>query len=211
MMSPTEVMQVSPIIPVIAIDDADAAIDLANALIEGGIRILEITLRTPAALEAIERIASHCPDAVIGAGTVLTPDDLRRVDDAGAQFSISPGMTPTLLQSAKAMGVTLLPGAASASDIMMGLEYGYDRFKLFPAISAGGITALKSFSGPFQDVKFCPTGGINAENAPDFLSLSNVLCIGGSWVAPSHLIKNRDFTKITTVTKKALEAIESSS
>ncbi len=203
-------MEVSPIIPVIAIDDANDAVELANALIEGGINILEITLRTPAALQAIEQIAIHCPDAVIGAGTVLNPEDLKRVDDAGGKFSISPGMTPTLLQSAKTMGVTLLPGAASASDIMMGLEHGYDRFKLYPAMSAGGITALKSFSGPFQNVKFCPTGGVNANNAPDFLALSNVLCIGGSWVAPLELIKNRDFAQITEITKKALEAIKRS-
>ena len=203
-------MEVSPIIPVIAIDDANDAVELANALIEGGINILEITLRTPAALQAIEQIAIHCPDAVIGAGTVLNPEDLKRVDDAGGKFSISPGMTPTLLQSAKTMGVTLLPGAASASDIMMGLEHGYDRFKLYPAMSAGGITALKSFSGPFQNVKFCPTGGVNANNAPDFLALSNVLCIGGSWVAPLELIKNRDFAQITEITKKAMEAIRRS-
>lgn len=210
MLTATQVMEVSPIIPVIAIDDANDAVELANALIEGGINILEITLRTPAALQAIEQIAIHCPDAVIGAGTVLNPEDLKRVDDAGGKFSISPGMTPTLLQSAKTMGVTLLPGAASASDIMMGLEHGYDRFKLYPAMSAGGITALKSFSGPFQNVKFCPTGGVNANNAPDFLALSNVLCIGGSWVAPLELIKNRDFAQITEITKKAMEAIRRS-
>lgn len=201
-------MEVSPIIPVIAIDNADEAVNLANALIEGGINILEITLRTPAALEAIERIATHCRNAVVGAGTVLNATDLKRVNDAGAQFSISPGMTPSLLQSAKAMNATLLPGAATATDIMMGLEHGYDRFKLFPAISAGGITALKSFAGPFQNVKFCPTGGVNADNAADFLSLDNVLCIGGSWVAPSHLINNKDYAQITQVTKTTIQAIK---
>lgn len=210
MMTPTQVMEVSPIIPVIAIDDADEAVNLANALIEGGIRILEITLRTPAAIKAIEQIAKHCPDAVVGAGTVLNPTDLQRVVDAGAQFSISPGMTPTLLESAKTMHATLLPGAATASDIMMGLEHGFDRFKLFPAITAGGTTALRSFGGPFKDVKFCPTGGVNADNASDFLSLGNVLCVGGSWVAPSDLIDAKAYEKITTITKKALNMIRSS-
>jgi 2-dehydro-3-deoxyphosphogluconate aldolase/(4S)-4-hydroxy-2-oxoglutarate aldolase len=208
MLTPTQVMQISPIIPVIAIDDADKAVNLANALIEGGIRILEITLRTAAALDAIERIATQCSNAVVGAGTVLNQEDLKRVNDAGAQFSISPGMTVSLLQSAKTMNVTFLPGVASASDIMLGLEHGYDRFKLFPAVSAGGITALKSFSGPFGNVKFCPTGGVNADNAADFLALDNVLCVGGSWVAPSHLIDNDDYWQITKITRNAIETIK---
>ena len=200
-------MEISPIIPVIAIDDADEAVNLANALIEGGIKILEITLRTPAAIEAIERIAKECGDAVVGAGTVLNEKDLRRVIDAGAAFSISPGMTPSLLQSATALKHTLLPGAASASDIMMGLEHGYDRFKLFPAMSAGGITALKSFGGPFQNVKFCPTGGVSADNVSDFLSLDNVLCVGGSWVAPSSLIRAKEYDRITQITREALNTL----
>lgn len=207
MLTPTQVMEVSPIIPVIAIPDADEAVNLANALIEGGIRILEITLRTPAAIHAIERIALSCPDAVVGAGTVLNPTDLERVVDAGAQFSISPGMTPGLLEKANSMRVTLLPGAATASDLMMGLEYGYDRFKLFPAVTAGGIGALNSFAGPFGDVKFCPTGGINPQNVHDFLALENVLCVGGSWVAPSDLIKAKAYDEITDITKKALTSI----
>ena len=200
-------MEISPIIPVIAIDDADEAVNLANALIEGGIKILEITLRTPAAIEAIERIAKECGDAVVGAGTVLNEKDLRRVIDAGAAFSISPGMTPSLLQSATALKHTLLPGAASASDIMMGLEHGYDRFKLFPAMSAGGVTALKSFGGPFQNVKFCPTGGVSADNVSDFLKLDNVLCVGGSWVAPSSLIRAKEYDRITQITREALNTL----
>jgi len=207
MLNATQVMQISPIIPVIAIDNADDAVDLAYALMEGGIKVLEITLRTPAAISAIERIAKNCHGTVVGAGTVLNDTDLRRVIDAGAAFSISPGMTPTLLKSATALQHTLLPGVASASDIMMGLEHGYDRFKLFPAENAGGVRALQSFSGPFQKIKFCPTGGINAQNVDDYLALDNVLCVGGSWVAPTALIKKRDYEQIARISKEALRAI----
>ena len=204
----TEVMEISPIIPVIAINDANEAVNLAHALMAGGINILEITLRTPAALKAIESIAAQSSDAVVGAGTVLNIDDLKRVRDAGAKFAISPGSTPTLLEAAKKMEFTLLPGVATASEIMMGLEHGYDRFKLFPAMSAGGVTALKSFGGPFQYVKFCPTGGINATNADDFLSLKNVLCVGGSWVAPQKLIDAMAYDEITAITKASLQALD---
>lgn len=206
--TPTEVMQLSPVIPVIAINDADEALNLAHALMAGGINVLEITLRTPAALKAIENIASHNSDAVVGAGTVLNAEDLKRVCDAGAKFAISPGMTPSLLEAAKKMDFTLLPGVATASDIMMGLEFGYDRFKLFPAVTAGGMGALKSFGGPFQSVKFCPTGGINAANADDFLSLQNVLCVGGSWVAPQKLIDAGAYEEITAITKASLKALQ---
>ena len=202
-------MQLSPIIPVIAINCADEAPELARALMAGGINVLEITLRTPAALDAIESIAAGEKDAVVGAGTVLSGDDLRRVRDAGAKFAISPGLTPSLLEAAKDMDFPLLPGVATASEIMTGLEYGYDRFKLFPAVSAGGVAALKSFAGPFHSVKFCPTGGVNAANAGDFLHLENVLCVGGSWVAPKKLVDAKAYEEITAITRASLNALHS--
>jgi 2-dehydro-3-deoxyphosphogluconate aldolase/(4S)-4-hydroxy-2-oxoglutarate aldolase len=203
-LSPQEIMTLSPIIPVIAIDDAHRAVDLAHALMAGGIKVLEITLRTPAALEAIRLLADQLPDAVVGAGTVLNTDDLQRVIDAGAQFAISPGSTETLLTTAQKLNYPLLPGVATASEIMRGLDLGYTHFKLFPAVSAGGISALKSFAGPFLNAKFCPTGGISESNFLDFLKLKNVLCIGGSWVAPSDLTHAGKFAEITAITRTAL-------
>jgi len=199
-----EIMTLSPIIPVIAIEDAERAIDLANALIAGGINVLEITLRTPAAIKAIDLLATNVPDAVIGAGTVLNKADLHRVVDAGAKFAISPGSTEPLLLEAHKLNYPLLPGVATASEIMKGLDLGYTHFKLFPATTAGGINALKSFSGPFQTARFCPTGGISEDNFLDFLKLKNVLCIGGTWIAPGELINSGKFDEITKLTASAL-------
>ncbi|MEB8432726.1 bifunctional 4-hydroxy-2-oxoglutarate aldolase/2-dehydro-3-deoxy-phosphogluconate aldolase [Cocleimonas sp. KMM 6892] len=203
-LSPQEIMTLSPIIPVIEIEDVSQSIDLANALIAGGINVLEITLRTPAAMDAISLLAKEVPSAVVGAGTVLNPDDLAKVRDAGASFAISPGCTDSLLQSAKDINFPLIPGVSTGSEIMNGLDLGYTHFKLFPATSVGGIPLLKSFSGPFQQAKFCPTGGINENNYLDFLALENVLCAGGSWVAPTKLVKSGDFNKITEITASAL-------
>ena len=207
-LTPTEIMSVSPIIPVIEISDINHSIDLANALIAGGINVLEITLRTEAALDAINLIAKELPEAVVGAGTVLNTTDLSKVRDAGAQFAISPGCTNSLLKGATDMNFPLIPGVASGSEIMNGLELGYTNFKLFPATSVGGIPLLKSFNGPFQQVKFCPTGGINENNFLDFLTLDNVLCAGGSWVAPTKLVQARDFNAITEITSKALAKLK---
>lgn len=204
MLSLDEIMTVSPVMPVIAIEDAAEAVNLAHALIAGGIRVLEITLRTPAALDAIRTIAREVPDAVVGAGTVLNPDDLKRVQDAGAAFAISPGMTPALLKAGAQGDFPFLPGVATASDIMTGLDAGLERFKLFPAMTAGGIGALSSFAGPFPQVKFCPTGGIGADNFTDFLRLDNVLCVGGSWVAPSKLIRAKAYGEITELSRAAV-------
>lgn len=204
-LTPQQIMTLSPIIPVIAIDDANRAIDLAHALIEGGVKVLEVTLRTAAALDAIALIAKEVPDAVVGAGTVLNTGDLQRVIDAGAKFAISPGSTNTLLSEALKLNFPLLPGVATASEIMNGLDLGYTHFKLFPAMSAGGITALKSFSGPLQQAKFCPTGGINESNFLDFLKLENVLCIGGSWFVPADLISAGKFDEITKLTSSAID------
>ena len=203
-LTPTEIMTLSPIMPVIQINDVNQSIDLANALIEGGITVLEITLRTDAALDAIALLAKEVPEANIGAGTVVNTDDLHRVRDAGASFALSPGSTTSLLKNAKEIDFPLIPGIATGSEIMSGMELGYTHFKLFPATSVGGISLLKSFGGPYQDVRFCPTGGINVDNYQDFLALDNVLCVGGSWVAPGNLIKSGDFAQITALTKAAL-------
>ena len=208
LLSPQEILSISPIIPVIEIDDISQSIDLANALIAGGINVLEITLRTPAAIHAINLLAKEVPSAIVGAGTVLNPDDLAKVRDAGASFAISPGYTHSLLKRAIDINFPLIPGVATGSEIMNGLDLGYTHFKLFPATSVGGISLLKSFSGPFQQAKFCPTGGINESNYLDFLALDNVLCAGGSWVAPSKLVKTGDFNKITEITASALAKLK---
>lgn len=203
-LSPEAIMQVSPIIPVIAIDDVERAVDLAHALQAGGVNILEITLRTPTALSAIERLADKVPDAVLGAGTVTQVDDLQRVRDAGATFAISPGSTEAILSAAKAMNFPLLPGVATGSEIMQGLALDYQHFKLFPAEIAGGIGALKAFAGPFHAVKFCPTGGVSEQNFVEYLNLPNVLCVGGSWIVPQSLISAGNFDEITRLTASAL-------
>ena len=208
LLSPQEIMSLSPIIPVIEIDDVSQSIDLANALIAGGINVLEITLRTAAAIDAISLLAKEVPSAIVGAGTVLNPTDLAKVRDAGASFAISPGCTDSLLKSAKDIDFPLIPGVSTGSEIMNGLDLGYTHFKLFPATSAGGIPLLKSFSGPFQEAKFCPTGGINENNYLDFLALENVLCAGGSWVAPTQLVRSGDFNKITEITASALAKLK---
>ena len=207
LLTPQQIMSLSPIIPVIEIKDVSQAIDLAEALVAGGISVLEITLRTPAAIDAISILAKKVPSATIGAGTVLNSADLEKVRDAGASFAISPGGTSSLLKHAKDINFPLIPGVSTGSEVMNGLELGYTHFKLFPATSVGGISLLKSFSGPFQQVRFCPTGGINEKNYQDFLSLDNVLCVGGSWVATSKLINQGDFVKITEITRSALSKL----
>lgn len=207
-LTPQEIMTASPVIPVIEITDVSQALDLANALIAGGINVLEITLRTPQALDAIELIAKEIPEAIVGAGTVLNRDDLSKVRDAGASFAISPGCTNRLLTFAKEIEFPLIPGVATGSEIMNGLTLGYTHFKLFPATSVGGIPLLKSFSGPFQDVFFCPTGGVSENNFQDFLALKNVLCVGGSWVAPADLTQSGDFDKITELSASALSKLQ---
>lgn len=203
-LTPAEIMTLSPIIPVIEIDDVAKSIDLAHALIAGGINILEITLRTEAAFDAIRLLAKDVPEAHIGAGTVLNPTDLSKVRDAGATFALSPGSSAALLNSAKNIDFPLIPGVSTGSEIMQNMDLGYTHFKLFPATSVGGISLLKSFGGPFQEARFCPTGGINVNNFVDFLALDNVLCVGGSWVASSQLVNSNDFDEITALAKSAL-------
>lgn len=183
-MSPIEqIMRTSPVIPVLVIDDADDAVTIAQALVSGGLRVLEVTLRTPAALQAIERMR-QVDGAIVGAGTVLGAADLRAAREAGSQFIVSPGLTPALGEAAVAAGLPFLPGVVTASDLMRGLELGLTHFKFFPATTSGGIPAIKALAAPFAGVKFCPTGGITAATAPEWLALDPVLCVGGSWLVP---------------------------
>jgi 2-dehydro-3-deoxyphosphogluconate aldolase/(4S)-4-hydroxy-2-oxoglutarate aldolase len=205
MLTAREVMSISKIIPVMSVDSVDESLRLCEALIAGGVSIFEITLRTPCAMDAIRAVAKEFPHATTGAGTVLNPEQFKMVEDAGATFAISPGLTESLAKYKNS--IPLLPGVATASEIMQGLEYGYDAFKLFPANIVGGVNALKSFGAPFGDVVFCPTGGVNAENAKEFLALKNVLCVGGSWIVPANLIKEGNFKAITTLTQEALLAL----
>lgn len=207
MLSAKEIMQVSPIIPVIAIKDASKAVDIALALQEGGINIMEITLRTQEALGAIEKVVKELPSMVVGAGTVINSDQFKAVKDVGAKFVISPGMTTSLLEYSQDIGIAFIPGVATASDIMRAMEYGLDTFKLFPANIVGSIDALKAFSGPFSNASFCPTGGIELNNMNNYLSLDNVLCVGGTWICPSKLIDANDFDGITQLCKGALASI----
>lgn len=178
-----KVMRLAPVIPVLVIEDIEHALPIAEALVAGGLPALEVTLRTECAIEAI-RIMKQVPGAMVGAGTVLTPDDLARSLDAGAEFIVSPGLTPTLGQAALDAGVPFLPGTANASDVMLALEMGFNRLKFFPAMAAGGPPALKAISAPLLAAKFCPTGGVTPENAAEWLALDAVLCVGGSWMVP---------------------------
>ncbi|MGY6551547.1 MAG: bifunctional 4-hydroxy-2-oxoglutarate aldolase/2-dehydro-3-deoxy-phosphogluconate aldolase [Erythrobacter sp.] len=178
-----ELMRLAPVIPVIVIDDVAHAAPLAEALVAGGLRVLEVTLRTPAALPAIAAM-KHVPGAIVGAGTVTCPAELDAALQAGAEFIVSPGLTEPLGRAAIASGVPFLPGIATAGDIMRGLDLGLTRFKFFPAMAAGGLPALKALAAPFGQCRFCPTGGIGPDNAAEWLAFDRVLCVGGSWVAP---------------------------
>lgn len=195
-MNVKELMQVAPVIPVLVIHDVSKAVALAEALVEGGLRVLEVTLRTPQALDAMQAM-SKVPDAIVGVGTALDGDDLKRAQDHGATFAVSPGYTDALGKTAHEINMPLLPGIMTPADIMRARDGGYNALKFFPASQAGGPALLKGFTGPFVDTVFCPTGGINADNANEYLSIPNVLCVGGSWVAPSKLIENNDWKAIT--------------
>lgn len=179
-----QIMRLAPVIPVIVIDRVEDAVPMAEALVAGGLKVLEVTMRTPAALDAI-RAMKKVPGAVVGAGTVLNPRMLEDALDAGSEFIVSPGLTDSLGQAAITAGVPFLPGVANATNIMAGLDIGLDSFKFFPAATSGGIAALKALTGPFGGINFCPTGGISAATAPEWLALDPVLCVGGSWVVPS--------------------------
>lgn len=194
------VLNTSPVIPVLVINDPEIAVPLAEALVAGGLRVLEVTLRTPYALQAIREM-KRVAGTIVGAGTVLNELDARRTIEAGASFLVSPGLTEPLSRAAEKSGVPLLAGVASATEVMRGLDMGLSRFKFFPAQAAGGVEMLKGFQGPFPDVRFCPTGGISPDNMGDYLALPNVACVGGSWVAPSALVAGREWSKITDLAR----------
>jgi 2-dehydro-3-deoxyphosphogluconate aldolase / (4S)-4-hydroxy-2-oxoglutarate aldolase len=193
-----------PLIPVLVIEDAAHAVPLARALVAGGIAALEITLRSAAAVEAIERIAAEVPDAIVGAGTVLDAAQFPALRRAGAQFAVSPGGTDALYEAAHSADLPYLPAVATASEIMLGRERGYRRFKFFPAERAGGIAALKDFAGPFPDIRFCPTGGVGEKNFADHLAQTNVFAVGGSWLAPADKVKADDWAAITALARNAV-------
>jgi 2-dehydro-3-deoxyphosphogluconate aldolase/(4S)-4-hydroxy-2-oxoglutarate aldolase len=182
-----------PVVPVIVVNDAAVAVDLARALVDGGIRVLEVTLRTKAALAAMRRMRDEVPGAIVGAGTLRNRAQLEAALDAGAQFGVSPGLTPELASAARNANLTLLPGVATASEAMRAQDEGFDILKLFPAEAVGGIKLLKSLAGPLPDLRFCPTGGIDLAKAKDYLALQNVLAVGGSWLTPEDAIANRDW------------------
>ncbi|GAA9167855.1 bifunctional 4-hydroxy-2-oxoglutarate aldolase/2-dehydro-3-deoxy-phosphogluconate aldolase [Helicobacter pylori] len=199
-----EVLQISPIIPVVVIENIKDAVPLAQSLVEGGIHIIEVTLRSSCALEAIELIAKNVPKMRVGAGTILNPTQLEQAQNRGAEFLISPGLTIKLLEHAKKKDMPLIPGVSSSSEVMQALELGYNALKFFPAEYCGGVKLLNAFNGPFKGVKFCPTGGISADNMHSYLNLENVLCVGGSWLTPKNLIQNKEWDKITEICKRSL-------
>jgi 2-dehydro-3-deoxyphosphogluconate aldolase/(4S)-4-hydroxy-2-oxoglutarate aldolase len=197
------ILRLSPVMPVVVIDEAGLAPELARALVRGGIRVVEVTLRTPAALAAIEAIARHVPEIALGAGTVLSIEDLRAAASAGATFAISPGATPALLSAAPSASIPYLPAVATASELMQGLAAGYHCFKFFPAGPAGGPAMLKALAGPFPQARFCPTGGITQESVKSYLDLPNVLCAGGSWLSPADALASRDWKRIEALASRA--------
>jgi 2-dehydro-3-deoxyphosphogluconate aldolase/(4S)-4-hydroxy-2-oxoglutarate aldolase len=190
-------------LPVVTIQESEVAPAVARALVRGGIRIIEVTLRTPAALAAIEAIAREVPEMALGAGTVLSSADLRAAADAGASFAVSPGATPALLGAAAAASVPFLPAVATASELMLAMEAGYGCFKLFPASAAGGPALLAALAGPFPQALFCPTGGISLENAGSYLALPNVSCVGGSWLTPPALLASRGWERLEELAAQA--------
>ena len=202
-LTPLHVMQDAPVIPVIVLHDVAHAVPMARALVAGGIRMLEVTLRTPQALASMEAIAREVPEAVLGAGTVRSQADAQAAINAGARFAVSPGYTSALGQACRALGLPLLPGVATGSDIMQAQADGYQQLKFFPALQAGGLAMLKAWSGPFFDVDFCPTGGLTPENAPQFLALPNVRCVGGSWLVPADALAAGDWARITALAAQA--------
>lgn len=206
--SAREILENGPVIPVMVIEKVVHAVPLAKALVAGGIRVLEIVLRSDAAIEAIESISTEVPEAITGAGTVINDQDLAAVTAAGASFAISPGLTPALLYAANKRTIPLIPGISTVSELMTGIEQGYNTFKFFPAEAAGGIQMLKSIGGPFPHIRFCPTGGISASNYREYLQLPNVLCVGGSWIVPTDLIDDEDWQAITQMAHGAVHEIQ---
>ena len=200
-----QVMADAPVIPVIVLHDVAHAVPMARALLAGGIRMLEVTLRTPQALTCMEAIARDVPEAIVGAGTVRSAADAQAAAMAGARFAVSPGYTQAVGRACRDLGLPLLPGVATGSEIMLAQEDGITELKFFPAMQAGGVAMLKAWSGPFGDVSFCPTGGVTLHNAPGLLALPNVLCVGGSWLVPGDAIAQGDWARITQLARDAVQ------
>lgn len=196
-------VSLAPVIPVLTISKLEHAAPLARALARGGLPVLEVTLRTPVALEAIAAMRRAAPDAVIGAGTLVKPADFAAAERAGAQFLVTPGLTAELIEAARQVRAPLLPGVMTPSELIAARAAGFDTLKFFPAQQAGGVAMLKAFAGPFGDIRFCPTGGITLESAPSFLSLPNVACVGGSWFAPAASLEAGDFDSIEALARQA--------
>lgn len=199
-----EIMHRSPVIPVMVINKLEHAVPLAHALVEGGLTVLEITLRTSIALEAIKKIKAEVPNAIVGAGTVINVDTLNKAIDAGSEFIVSPGVTDNLIDMAIKSGTPILPGVVTPSEVMRLLDKGITEMKFFPAEAAGGIPMVKSIGAPLPQVTFCPTGGVNPKNVADYLALKNVPCVGGSWMAPANLVDNENWEEINRLTVEAL-------
>jgi len=206
-LSANDLMSISPIVPVVVVEDASNALDLAKALHAGGISIMEITLRTNEGLKAIETIAKELPEMYVGSGTVCSAQDYKNSVNSGAQFVFSPGISLSLVQEYKNFEIPFIPGVSSASEIMLAKENGLLNCKLFPASLVGGVPMLKALGGPFKDVRFCPTGGINLDNMNDFLKLDNVICVGGSWLAPTKLVKEKKFDEITKIAQSSINKV----
>ncbi len=202
-----EVMEISPIVPVIALDRVEDALPLAEALLEGGIAMMEITLRTDAGLPSIEAIAKSMPDMNVGAGTVVDAESFKKAIEYGSQFVFTPGISEELMQSSQDLQKALIPGVSTASEVMLAQNNGFHYCKLYPATVVGGVGALKAFGGPFSSMSFCPTGGVNLNNLNDFLALKNVLCVGGSWIVPAQAIREKRFDEITRLCREALDSI----
>jgi 2-dehydro-3-deoxyphosphogluconate aldolase / (4S)-4-hydroxy-2-oxoglutarate aldolase len=203
-----DLLRSGPIVPVITLDRVEDAVPLARALVAGGLRLLEITLRTPAAVDSAAAIIREVPDAIVGIGTVLTPKDLERAQALGARYALSPGATPDLLEAASRSEMPFIPGIATASELMAALAHGFPTVKFFPAVAAGGIPALKALAGPFPQARFCPTGGVDEKNARDWLALPNVVAIGGSWVCPTSDIRAQAWSEITAKAQRAVMSVK---
>jgi 2-dehydro-3-deoxyphosphogluconate aldolase/(4S)-4-hydroxy-2-oxoglutarate aldolase len=206
-LSTLELAKSAPMIPVIVVEEAAQAVPLAEALVAGGIKVLEVALRTVAALEAIALMAKAVPDAIVGAGTLRRAEDVQRVIDAGATFGVSPGTTPSLTARARDAGLPLLPGVATPSEAMQAADQGFEVLKFFPAGAAGGVAMLKSLSSPLADVSFCPTGGVSLRNASEYLALPNVVTVGGSWVCPPDMVRAGDWSGIEELARETTEAL----
>ncbi|MEV5300029.1 bifunctional 4-hydroxy-2-oxoglutarate aldolase/2-dehydro-3-deoxy-phosphogluconate aldolase [Amycolatopsis methanolica] len=198
-----DVLELSPVLPVVVVDDAADAVPLAKALVAGGIRAIELTLRTPAGLAAIERVAAEVPEIVVGAGTVVTPEQARQAADAGSAFLVTPGCTDRLLEAVSGTGLPFLPGASTVSEAMRVAEHGITALKFFPAEASGGAAYLKALGGPLPQLRFCPTGGVTVQNAPTYLALSTVGCVGGTWLTPKDAVAAGDFGRIEQLAREA--------